>query len=747
MKNKVIKKALLYSSLSILLSIFLSFTYIFFPQLPESFDSSLRDTLFKIRGEIPNNENVFIVDIDEKSLKTLGQWPWSRDKIAQILENLTNAGVGLMAFDVVFAEEDRSSPHKIFDKYNVKMDNIPNYDEVFANVVANTPTILGYQFELENDNEHVNKKAPSIPAIFVERNKNPEQNYLIKATGTILNIPIVQNNAYSSGFFNNIPDESGVVRSVPLIISYNDTIFPSLALEILRVITDTKRVDVNYDESGVKNVKLNDITIPTDRHGRILVNYRGKEKNFRYISALDIYNDKFDKKYIEGKIAIVGTSAAGLLDLRATPFDSVYPGVEVHANVVDNVLTGDFIYKASWVDGANIAIIFALSLVVMLAITYTPFWYNPFITLVFLSASFYSIYYALFTYGIVFNIFYPLVTIITAAIVSTLLDYFYEIKQEEAIKKKFASKVSKEVMDSLLLDPTSDTFSATQKEITVFFSDVRNFTNISESMPSATVLIEFLNEYMDPMTDIIIKEKGTVDKFIGDAIMAYWNAPGNVPDHAERAVIATLNQLHLIDELNKKVRQDPRFENTVKMSDRMGVDPIEIGIGLNTGVAVAGEMGSSQRSDYTVIGDPVNLGARLESLCKYYNSKCNISSFTKAQLKGNYIYRFLDLVTVKGKSEPVEIWQIHDYDRDENEHKLYKTSKQRLKEELELYHKAIELYKATKFNEALEIFKEVNNWEDKSNKNIYDIYIERCEHYIDEPPKDFNGVFKHTTKG
>ena len=627
------------------------------------------------------------------------------------------------------------------------MDNIPNHDEIFAKTVATTPTILGYQFELEKDNEHVSKNAPSIPAIFVERNKNPEQNYLITATGTILNIPIVQDNAYSSGFFNNIPDESGIIRSVPLIISYNDIIYPSLALEVLRIITDTKRVDINYDPYGVKNVKLNNITIPTDRHGRILVNFRGKEKNFKYISALDIYNDKFDKEYIEGKVGLVGTSAAGLLDLRATPFESVYPGVEVHANVIDNIITGDFIYKASWIDGANLAIIFVLSIVVMLAITFTPFWYNPVITIIFLGTTLYGVYYALFTEGLVFNIFYPLVTIVAAAVIATLLDYFFEIKQEEAIKKKFASKVSKEVMDSLLLDPDNSTFSATQKEITVFFSDVRNFTNISESMPNATVLIEFLNEYMDPMTDIIIKEKGTVDKFIGDAIMAYWNAPGNVPDHAERAVIATLNQLHLIDELNKKVRQDPRFENTVKMSDKMGVDPIEIGIGLNTGVAVAGEMGSSQRSDYTVIGDPVNLGARLESLCKYYNSKCNISSFTKEQLKGSYIYRFIDLVTVKGKSEPIAIWQIHDYDREESEHKLYKTSKQRLKDELELYHKAIELYKTAKFEEALEVFKDVNNWEDKSNKNIYDIYIERCEHYIEKPPTNFNGVFKHTTKG
>lgn len=747
MFKKFLKKFFTYTILGFFIALSLSFIYIFYPKLPENIDTNLRDALFKIRGEIANQGDVFIIDIDEKSLKALGQWPWSRDKISQILQNATEAGIGLIAFDIVFAEEDRTSPDKIAKEFNLKADNLPNYDEIFAYTVANTPTILGYQFELEKDNEYISKEAPFIPAIFIEKNKSLEQDLLIKGTGTILNIPIVQQNAYSSGFFNNIPDESGIIRSVPLIISYNDVIYPSLALEVIRVITETKRVEINYDEVGVKNVKLNNFTIPTDRYGRIVVNFRGKEKNFKYISALDIYENKFDPKEIEGKIGLVGTSAAGLLDLRATPFESVYPGVEVHANVIDNILTGDYIYKPAWIDGANIAIIFFLSIVIVLAVTFTPFWMNPLITILSIFAIGYIAYIALFNYGLIFNIIFPLVTIVFAAIMATLFDYFGQIKKESAIKKKFASKVSKEVMEDLLKNVDNNTFQAMDKEITISFSDVRNFTNISESMPNARVLIEFLNEYMDPMTEIIIEQKGTVDKFIGDAIMSYWNAPGSVPDHAEKAVIATLEQLHAIDALNEKIRKDSRFENTVKMSDKMGVKPIEIGIGINTGVAVAGEMGSSQRSDYTVIGDPVNLGARLESLCKYYDSKCNISNFTKSQLTGNYIYRFLDLVTVKGKSEPIEIWQIHDYDRDESKHKLYTISKEELNKELQLYHHAIELYKSSKFDEALSIFKDINSWENKSNKNIYNIYIERCEHYIKEPPSNFNGVFKHTTKG
>jgi len=316
-----------------------------------------------------------------------------------------------------------------------------------------------------------------------------------------------------------------------------------------------------------------------------------------------------------------------------------------------------------------------------------------------------------------------------------VLNYFLEIKQKERIKGKFASKVSPAVMNDIL-SSEDDVLEGKEREITVFFSDVRNFTNISEAMGNPK----------RPMTEIVIKTGGTVDKFIGDAIMAYWNAPTNVAEHADKAVIASLEQLHALRELNKTLRDVPEFANVVSMSDAKGVPIVDIGIGLNSGVAIVGEMGSSGRSDYTVIGDPVNLGSRLESLCKYYNSKLNISNFTKELLKGNYIYRFLDLVTVKGKSEPIEIWQIHDYD-DEREVYLFDVSKEQLKHELSLYHEAIKLYKEAEFAKALEIFRDIESWENKTNNAIYKIYSERCEHYIEMPPQNFNGVFVHTSKG
>jgi adenylate cyclase len=743
--KKSLKKFLLYSFVAICIGTVVSLFNIYNPSFVKSFDNKLKDYMFIYRGPEKDSRSVVIIDIDEESLKALGQWPWPRDKIAQLLENLTYNKVGVIGFDIVFAELDQSSPHKVLNDLNIKAPNIPNYDKIFNSVVSNTPTVLGYQFELE-DKDFIKKEELHIPALIIEKNKNDGQDMLINAKGTILNHQSLQESAYTSGFFNNIPDDNGVVRSVPLVIRYDDQIYPSLALEIIRISSGINKVFINYSELGVENIQIGDFKIPTDRHGRLVVNYRGPTKTFKYISALDIYNNTFDPRDIEGKITIIGTSAAGLNDLRAIPFESVYPGVEVHANAIDNILTGELLSRPNWVDGANFIIIFTIALLAILIVTFTPFWFNPIALFSLIGLISITSYQLLFEYGIIVNTLLPLITVILSILVVTFMDYMFEVKNEAIIKKKFASKVSPDVMESLLEISDSDVFSANSKEITVFFSDIRGFTNISESLPNAQTLIEFLNEYMNPMTDIIIKEKGTVDKFIGDAIMAYWNAPADVEDHPDKALNAALKQLHSIKTLNSKIKNDPRFTEVVEMSKRNNIPIIDIGIGINTGIAVVGEMGSTQRSDYTVIGDPINLGSRLESLCKYYDSTCNISAYTKTQLKEKYIFRELDLVIVKGKSEPVQIWQVIDYDKPNSINNLFNGTREELNKELEIYHQALNLYKNTSFQEALIIFNSLNNNKNKTNNNIYLIYIERCHYYIKYPPKDFNGVFTHTTK-
>jgi adenylate cyclase len=705
--------------ISLLISSFISSIYIYFPSLPSSIDGRLRDYMFNLRGEVkPKSDSVVIIDIDEQSLQTLGQWPWSRDILSKILYNLSNAQVAVIGFDIVFAEEDRTSPHKILKKLDIQKENIPNFDLEFAQAIANTPTILGYQFEL-TDKKHINRDTPSIQTIFIEKNKKQGENYLITAQGTILNIPILQDSSYSSGFFNNIPDDTGIIRSLPLIISYENEIYPSLSLEALRIGLGVNKIYINYDENGITNLQLGDFNIPTDRYGRLLINFRGKEKTFKYLSAFDIYNNDFKKEDIKNKIVLIGTSAAALMDLRATPFESIFPGVEIHANAIDNIISQDFLYKVSWVEGLNIIIIFLLTIFTFFTIKKIPIWLTPIFIISFLFAICYFIYYLLFNVGIVLNILFPIITIIFSGIISLLIGYFYEIKRREEIKNKFASKVSKNVMEELLKNIDDNKLKAQNKEVTIFFSDIRGFTNISEKINKPDLLIKYLNQYMTPMSEIIIKNNGIIDKYIGDSIMAYWNAPFDINNHADKAVISALEQLEELKKLN------------IILKD-LDQPTINIGIGITTGIATVGEIGSIGRSDYTIIGDNVNLGSRIESLCKFYGSNLIISENTKDQLKEKYIFRYLDFVQVKGKEIPIKLWEVISLESD------YKN----INNELEKYTQAIKEFENKELEKALVIFNELNTEYEK--KEIYNIYINRCEEFIKN--KNFSLLHKHKFK-
>jgi adenylate cyclase len=732
---------LLLVTIGVIFSVMISYQR--YPEFFMPFEYRIKDMMFIVRGEVKSDDRIVIVDIDEKSLKELGQWPWSRDKIAHLLENLRDYGVAIIGIDVVFAEPDNSSPKRVLAKLGMEHEGVIDFDKVLARSVADTPTILGYVFAVADDGISPSG-SPKSQAIIIEKNK-PSESYLVKPYRAILNIDAIQQSAYSSGYFNMIPDTDGIVRNVPLVMQYEGVIYPSLSLEMIRIAMEESRITIEYDERGVSHIALGDRIIPTDFFGRMMVNYHGPQKSYRYISATDVYTKKTDPAELEGKIVLLGTSSVGLLDLRSTPLDSAYPGVEVHANVLDNLLNSDFLSKPIWAVGVD-----QLSIVVLSVLTFGILLFSSaFIAfVVFLSLDIALIathYYMMMHQGILLNTFLPLVAINAIFVIGQMINYFLEIRQKEMIKGKFASKVSPAVMNDIL-SSGDNVLAGTEREITIFFSDMRNFTNISEVLGNPKHLISLLNAYMDPMTEIIVKSGGTVDKFIGDAIMAYWNAPLNVENHADKAVEAALSQLHRLKPLNTAIRANPEFVNLVSMSDQKGVPIIDIGIGINTGPAVVGEMGSKGRSDYTVIGDTINLGSRLESLCKFYNSKLNVSEFTKVQLQEKYIFRFLDLVTVKGKHEPIEIWQIHDFDPPRGE-TLYSVSTEELKEELRRYHEAIALYKGALFDQALAIFREMDAMESKTNQLIYRIYIERCEHYLEFPPESFNGVFMHTTKG
>lgn len=728
--------------LFVLISLILSSAYLFLPRHFQSLDDRVRDFYFKARGATTASEDIVIIDIDERSIKELGQWPWERDKVALIVENLALSGAGIIGLDIVFSEADKTNPKLLAKTWDMDELKVPDYDLILSQTIAATPTISGYVFDFDANNSN---EAPQIPAIFVERSKQ-DREFIPQARGVLANLKIIQDASYSSGYLNNIPDEAGIIRSVPLMIRYQQRLYPSLAFEMYRIASQSKRVTISYSEVGVESVQVGKNIIPTDRFARMHLNFRGPARSYRYISAVDIFSGSFDPKLVEGKFVLIGTSAYGLMDLRSTPLDSVIAGVEIHANMIDNLLHADMLRRPAWAEVADLSAIIVIAFIVIFIYSRLPL---LLFTLAIVSSFFaliYLNYYLLFSEFFILNALFSLFSLVLSLVGALGINYFFESRHKEIIKAKFASKVSTSVMEDILQHSDSDALEGQEKEITVFFSDVRGFTNISEAMGDAKKLIRFMNEIMEPMTEIIIDEKGTIDKYIGDAIMAYWNAPLDLDNHADRALRASLRQLHYLKRLNEELRAEPDFINVTNMADKSNIPIVDIGIGLNTGLAIVGEMGSKKRSDYTVIGDTINVGSRLESLCKYYNSRLNISNFTKSQLKSEYIFRFLDLVTVKGKSEPVEVWQVHDF-ADEETKPLFYSSKEELLAELETYHRAIDLYKAENFKDALVIFEELNQLKFKSNLKICDIYIERCKHYVENPPKEFNGVYVHTTKG
>ena len=681
----------------------------------QRFNNNFIDTYFNIRGKSLASKDIIIIDIDEKSLQKLGHWPWSRDKLAKIVDNLTSLGVGIIGFDMVFAEEDNTSPSKIAQVIKQDGKNLPDYDKIFAQSIASSPSILGYVLNME---ENYTNNIVNTNAIFIEKGASKTQ-YLPQAKGVTSNIPLLQDAAYSSGSFNMFPDSDGVVRSVPLLFRYKGTIYPALSLEMLRVALGVQAVTIQYDEFGVEHIKIGNIKIPTDKNGRLFVNYAGSKKSYHYISALDIYENRVKKSDIEGKIALFGTSAAGLLDLRATPFDKMIPGVEIHANVIDNIINQNFIQKPSNAIGLNIIIIFLTTMAAALILSsFSPF-VSLALSLTFLAAVHIALYKLMFDYSMVLNIIFPTLSIVGTILALFFSNLFYESKQKETIMGKFAKKVSPAVAQTLLKSTNVD-FKADDKEVTIFFSDIRSFTTISEGFSSAHDLIDYLNDYMSPMSEIIIKNEGTIDKYIGDAIMAYWNAPLEVKNHADKALTAALMQQDALKELNVYLKS----KNLPK---------IEIGIGIHTGEVVVGEMGSRDRSDYTIIGDTVNLGSRVEGLCKTYHSKILITDETRKRLNNEYKLREVDRVTVKGKNRPVTLYSVFGYGNFDD----YEADRERR------YQKALQLYKDSNYKDAYEAFNLLN---EHYKEGLFELYKQRCKELLEKKVRLENGIYKHTTK-
>jgi len=702
--------------IAFILSLLLSFSYLFIPKVFFSLDNRLRDFMFIIRGELPKNNNIVIVDIDEKSLKNYGQWPWDRKTVASLLNQVSSYHPGIIGLHIVFAEEDRSSPHTIKKKFPFITQDLPNYDNILATCFQHNPIIGGYVFTF---NHHTtNKEGPNIPAIVIQKGFN-NNSKILSPNSLILNIPLLQQSLYSTGFFNMIPDKNGMIRSVPLIMKYKQNIYPSLALEMVRIYSGANKVKIIGNALGARSISFGKFHIPIDNFGRLFINFRGKGHHFKYISAFDILHKTINPKELEGKFILVGTSALGLYDLRSITFDSNIPGVEIHANVIDNLLTGDFLQRPPLNQLYTLSIIWFLVFTMMFIFHFVRSWLVlPFAIFFFILLT-YFYYILLFSYGIILNLLFPLLAFIFTLISSISLDYFLEQKQKLEAKKMLGKKVSTAVMNYLLKHANENLISSKEIEATVFFSDIQGFTSISEKLESPAKLIKVLNAYMTPMVENIISHNGTIDKFIGDAIMAYWNAPLPVDNHADKGVQSAIEQIEMLKKVNASI------------VEHYGVS-INIGIGIHTGVVTAGDMGSEGRSDYTVIGDNVNIASRLEGMTRYYDVQILISAQTyHALTNADYTIRPIDIVEVKGKNKPVEIYEV------------ICNTKKITSNELNNYKNALMIFRKGDVKKARIQFLEL---EKRNPSKLYRLYIQRCQNFIDNPEKEFTPILKMTTK-
>lgn len=702
------------------------------------------DARLKITMPKTIDKNIVIVDIDEKSLKEIGRFPWGRDKLGILVEQLfDNYNVNLVGFDIVFAEPDTSSGYSVLKELaDSKLQHITSfkteletlkkdldYDQEFADSIKDKRVVLGYTFTEDSDDDAKAGVLPT-PAISKQDSELERTALTSKAEGYSGNLEILQNAALSSGHFNADNDFDGVIRRVPLLYEYEGDYYESLALSIVRNLLGVSNIGVETQALGSSKtsdkvlewVTVGNLKIPVDLRAQALVPYRGRQGSFPYVSATDVIHGRADKAVLENTIVLVGTTAKGLFDLRVTPVQEVYPGVEAHANLVSGMLDQSIKQQpASLVFGIEfLLIVFTGILLALLVPFLSPIWAS----LLFLGTIALHILFNLYLwqYGnIVLSIAPTVVMILVMYLISMSYGFFITSRGKKQIEGLFGQYIPPELVDEMTEDPTAYSMEAETRELTALFSDVRGFTDLSEGM-GAEQLAQLMNAYLTPMTRVIHKRRGTIDKYMGDAIMAFWGAPLEDNDHARNALFAALEMDQALAELN---------EDFVKK----GWPQIKVGIGLNSGDMSVGNMGSEFRMAYTVMGDAVNLGSRLEGLTKAYGVSVIVSE-TVYERVPEVVYRELDKVRVKGKKRPVTIYEPLG---------LKEEISKELKSELKLYVQTLAMYRKQQWDQAELQF--LNLKQQSQNKTLYDLYINRIQAYRENPPdENWDGVFTFQTK-
>jgi adenylate cyclase len=682
---------------------------------------------------------VAIVDIDEASLKEIGQWPWPRTLVADLITRLKEQGALVIGFDIVFAEPDRMSPavaaesfRGLDDETRAKLGSLPSNDEVLADAIKHARVVVG-----QAGSPTLQPRSDAEMALqtgFAFKGPDPTP-FLVTFAGLLRNVLPIEQAAAGRGLFSINPERDGIVRRVPLVMEAQGALVPALSLEMLRVLSQTGAIVVHVDPAGdgVQSVAIRGLDVPTDERGQIFVHFN-KSDRARYVSAKDVLQRKLSTDRLRGKLVLIGTSAIGLLDLKTTPVEAVMPGVEVHAQILESVLTKSLLVNPAYAIGAEliVAVLFGLAIIVaapMLSATIVV------VLGAFLIAGLIGLSIYLFVaQNLLIDFTYPLISSWLIYLALTFVNYFREQKQRQQIRSAFGFYLSPHMVEQLARSPEKLVLGGEERRMTILFSDVRGFTTISEHYKDDPQgLTRLMNRFLTPLTNAIIERKGTIDKYIGDAIMAFWNAPVDDDEQEVNACDAALAMQERAAALNVELKQEADADGGVYM-------PLRIGIGLNTGPCVVGNMGSDFRFNYSVLGDTVNVAARLEARTKDYRLPLVIGSRTAEKAKQKFATMEIDLIQVKGKKEPEAVYAVIGRAEVEQD--------PRCQELCELNATMIASYRKQEWDKALDL---INRCREPANSfnvaGLYDMYVERIAAYrADPPPSDWDGVYEAESK-
>ena len=624
------------------------------------------DLHFLSRGPVKPGNEVAIVTIDEKSVDLLGRWPWPRTRIAELIERLNSYQAKVIAFDIVFAEPDESSGINVMRELKARYperaikaafeaaEREADNDARLADTLKKSPSvILGYFFFTSGEEVKHRKIKPEkqtdyhIPSRYTSiryLEKGVQPPVLPHALAVEQNIGALAQATSDFGYFNIIPDSDGTVRWVPLAIQYGDDIYPHLSLEAVRKYIGSPALMMNAASYGVDSIQMGDRVVPTDEQGRLLINFRGPQKTFPHYSFVDVLNGTVPANAFKDKIVLVGATAIGIYDMRVTPFSGTFPGVEINANVIDNILRNDSISRPDWIVIFDVAAVLLIGLGLAYLISRIRPLYATIVTVGLVLSYILINDYIFSAWKVWLTEVYPVFTMVLVFGGVTTYRFMTEERKKRELKDAFSRYVAPSLVNDILKDPAKLVLGGEERRLTVMFSDIRGFTTISESL-TPQALVKLMNDYLTPMTDVVLKNGGTVDKFMGDAIMAFWGAPVWQEDHPVKACRSALEMLLKLAELQ------PVWE-------KAGIPKLDIGIGISTGNLTVGNMGSTTRFDYTVMGDSVNLGSRLEGLNKEYGTHIIVPKYTYEEVKNNFVLRQLDRIKVKGKKIPVKIYEL-----------------------------------------------------------------------------------------